>query len=71
MIKFESCKAETNQRTVSLYEMHSYFEHMPISVHLRFKERQALGIQTPWPSGWGRVGEVTLCLTNRSGHGLV
>lgn len=47
LIEFESYKPETNQKNVSLLEMHSYFEHMRISVHLQFKEKPALGIQMP------------------------
>lgn len=46
LIEFESYKCETNQKNVSPVEMRSYFERIRISVHLGFKEKQALIIQT-------------------------
>lgn len=47
LIEFESYKPETNQKNVSPFEMQGCFEHKHISGQLRFKVKQALGIQTP------------------------
>lgn len=46
LIEFESYKPETNQKNVSPFEMHSSFEYICISVHLRVKDMQALSIRT-------------------------
>lgn len=58
LIEFGSYKPETNQKNVSPFKMHGYFEGMHISVHLGFKDKQALGIQMPLGQqlgvGWGR-----------------
>ena len=62
LIEFESYKPETNQKNVSPCEMYSYFEHIRISVHPRFKDKQALGIQTPLGRQVG-VGWMRSCLS--------
>lgn len=66
LIEFETYKPETNQKDVSSFEMHSYFECAHIAVQLKFHGKQArvtpclLAGRLGWDR-WGPTHQPCVC----------